>query len=93
MCSCLDRLLSRAKRRKVHPGCGPPFIHLVLAECSLLWGVDQSPLEDGQENRRLECSSSWQGVPGERPCHRDKEGSLPWKETFANTQSRGVISQ
>ena len=53
MCSCLDRLLSRAKRRKVHPGCGPPFIHLVLAECSLLWGVDQSPLEDGQENRAL----------------------------------------
>lgn len=50
MCSCLDRLLSWAKQREVHLGCGPPLIHPVLAECSLLWGVSKSPLEDGQEN-------------------------------------------
>lgn len=41
-------------------------------------GASISPLwKTGRRTRRLECASSWRGVPGERPFHRDREGSLP----------------
>lgn len=55
-------------------------------------GESISPLgKTEQENqRRLECASSWRGVPGERPFTGTGKAHSPWKEAFANTQSRGV---
>lgn len=41
-------------------------------------GVSISPLwKTGRRTERLECASSWQGVPGGCPFHQGREGSPP----------------